>query len=371
MNGLISIIIPVYNSTLYLRRCLNSVLKQTLQSFEVVLVDDGSTDDSGAICDEYAEIYLRIKVYHIHNAGASHARKYGLNHMQGEYVTFVDSDDIVEDDYLERLYKAVNQYGVRIAACDQIKHQEGTDLIVDKSGEVMLLDNKAIQDRFFKYQFWGLGGKIYHKSVFEGVYFPEYTINEDYVVMAQLFNLQKQMAYVPMGLYHYMTHGDSLSHQKLSKRMFAEYYNKLWVRDFYAEKNPRYIENAEAQLTETCIKLIRCVSMEDKEKNYQKEKGDMQAYLRSNLFSIMFNPYLKMGLKFMLLKCMLSSWGDEKCPLMCFGVWFHEIQDDGFNSALHGPQQKNSHLWGTIRFVTHYVSILALHIEILCAVRTK
>ena len=109
-----------------------------------------------------------------------------------------------------------------------------------------------------------------------------------------------------MGLYHYMTHGDSLSHQKLSKRMFDEYYNKLWVRHFYAEKNPRYLKNAEAQLTETCIKLIRCVSMEDKEKNYQKEKGDMQAYLRSNLFSIMYNPFLKMGLKFMVLKCMLS-----------------------------------------------------------------
>ena len=200
----------------------------------------------------------------------------------------------------------MNQFGVKIAACDQIKHQEGTELIVDKSGKVMLLDEKPIHDRFFNYQFWGLGGKIYHKSVFEGVYFPEYTINEDYVVMAQLFNLQKQMAYVPMGLYHYMTHGDSLSHQKLSKRMFDEYYNKLWVRDFYAEKNPRYLKNAEAQLTETCIKLIRCVSMEDKEKNYQKEKGDMQAYLRSNLFSIMYNPFLKMGLKFMVLKCMLS-----------------------------------------------------------------
>lgn len=306
MNGLISIIIPVYNSTLYLRRCLNSVLKQTLQSFEVVLVDDGSTDDSGAICDEYAEIYRRIKVYHIHNAGASHARKYGLNHMQGEYVTFVDSDDIVEDDYLERLYKAMNQYGVSIAACDQIKHQEGTELIVDKSGEVMLLDEKAIHDRFFNYQFWGFGGKIYHRSVFENLYFPQYTINEDYVVMAQLFDRYEQVAYVPMGLYHYMTHRESLSHQKLSQRMFDEYYNKLWVKKFYAEKNPRYLKHAEAQLVETCIKLIRIVSVVDKENNYQKVKNEMQGFLRSNLLTIMNNPFLKIGLKFMALKYLWS-----------------------------------------------------------------
>lgn len=304
---MISIIIPVYNSSYYLSRCIECVFHQTYMDWELILVDDGSTDGSGEICDKVAERNCKkVHVIHQQNQGASVARKVGIEQSKGELLTFVDSDDIIEDDYLERLYNAMNQYGVKIAACDQIIHQEGTDLKVDKSVEVMLLDNKPIHDRFFNYQFWGFGGKIYHKSVFEGVYFPEYTINEDYVVMAQLFNLQKQMAYVPMGLYHYMTHGESLSHQKLSKRMFDEYYNKLWVRDFYAEKNPRYLKNAEAQLTETCIKLIRCVSMEDKEKNYQKEKGDMQAYLRSNLFSIMYNPFLKMGLKFMVLKCMLS-----------------------------------------------------------------
>lgn len=307
IGKMVSIIIPVYNSSQYLLRCIECVFNQTHTDWELMLIDDGSTDGSGVICDEVAENHRQnVHVIHQQNQGASIARRVGIDSSNGEWLTFIDSDDIVEDDYLERLCNAMNQYGVSIAACDQVKHQEGKKLHVDKSGEVMLLDEKPIHDRFFNYQFWGVGGKIYHKSVFEGVYFPEYTINEDYVVMAQLFNLQKQMAYVPMGLYHYMTHGDSLSHQKLSKRMFDEYYNKLWVRDFYAEKNPRYLKNAEAQLTETCIKLIRCVSMEDKEKNYQKEKGDMQAYLRSNLFSIMYNPFLKMGLKFMVLKCMLS-----------------------------------------------------------------
>ena len=303
---MISIVVPVYNCSLYLNRCIDCIHHQSYKDWELVLVDDGSTDGSGAICDEFVrKSEMKVHVIHQPNKGASVARLKGIECSRGDYLTFVDSDDIIEDDYLERLYKVMNQFVVKIAACDQIKHQEGTDLIVDKSGEVMLLDDKAIHDRFFKYQFWGFGGKIYHKSVFDQIYIPEYTINEDYVVMAQLFDRYKQMAYVPMGLYHYMTHGESLSHQKLSKRIFDEYYNKLWVRNFYAEKNPIYLKNAEAQLTETCIKLIRCVSMEDKEKNYQKEKGDMQAYLRSNLFSIMFNPFLKMGLKFMLLKWLL------------------------------------------------------------------
>lgn len=298
----ISVVIPVYNSVLYLRRCIDSVLGQTLQDLEIVLVDDGSTDDSGAICDEYAEKFQNIKVYHKQNQGASLARMFGLNSAQSDCVTFVDSDDMVEDDYLERLYNAMNQYGVKIAACDQIKHQEGTDLMVDKSGGAMLLDDKSLQDRFFKYQFWGFGGKIYHKSIFEGIYFPEYTINEDYVVMAQLFDRYKQMAYVPMGLYHYMTHGESLSHQKLSMRMFDEYYNKLWVRDFYKRVNPTYLKQAEAQLTETCIKLIRCVKQEDKKGQYVEVNNDMQRYLKSHICEILFNPYLKVGLKFETIK---------------------------------------------------------------------
>lgn len=298
----ISVIIPVYNSAPYLKRCIESVLRQTLLEWEIMLVDDGSTDESGAICDEYVENHANIRVYHKHNEGASLARKYGLSKVQGEYVTFVDSDDLVEEDYLERLYQAMKQYGTKIAACDQVKHQEGTDLVVDKSGEAVLLDDKALHDRFFKYQFWGFGGKIYHKSVFDGIYFPEYTINEDYVVMAQLFDRYKQMAYVPMGSYHYMLHGESLSHQKLSQRMFDEYYNKLWVKDFYRDNHSLYLRQAEAQLTETCIKLIRTVQKEDVDRVYREIETEMHHYIKNHIISILFNSHLKNGLKYEVLK---------------------------------------------------------------------
>ena len=299
---MVSIIIPVYNSVQFLERCVNCVANQTYKEWELILIDDGSTDGSGILCDEYAKEEARIKVYHQLNKGASLARKKGIELAQGEYLTFVDSDDIVEDDYLERLFDALQKFHVKIAACDQIKHQEGTDLKVDKSGEAMLLDDQAIHDRFFNYQFWGFWGKIYHKSVFEKIFFPKYTINEDYVVMAQLFDRYKQMAYVPMGLYHYMTHGESLSHQKLSRRMFDEYYNKLWVRDFYAQCNPKYLKNAEAQLTETCIKLIRTVKQEDVIGEYGEIGAEMQHYIKSHIVSILFNSHMKNGLKLQALK---------------------------------------------------------------------
>lgn len=295
---MVSVIVPVYNSASYLSRCLDSVISQTYVDIEVVLVDDGSTDDSGEICDRYAEKDARVCVYHQKNQGASIARKDGIIKAKGEWLSFVDSDDIVEIDYIERLFDAVKQFGTKMATCDQNQHKEGINILINKSSPSKLLGEKELHQRFFHYQFWGFWGKIYHRSVFDNIYFPQYTINEDYVVMAQLFDRYKQMAYVPIGLYHYIIHGESLSHQKLSSRMFDEYYNKLWAVDFYKKKNPVYIKQAEAQLTETCIKLLGKITST----TFQVEKQQMKQFLRGHMVSILFNPHLLLGLKVMALR---------------------------------------------------------------------
>ena len=101
VRGLISIIIPVFNAGKFLITCIDSILVQFYQDFELILVDDGSTDNSGAICDEYQRKDKRIKVFHTENHGVSHARNYGIEHAEGDYITFIDSDDYVNVDYLE------------------------------------------------------------------------------------------------------------------------------------------------------------------------------------------------------------------------------------------------------------------------------
>ena len=262
------------------------------------MIDDGSADESGRICDEYAEKDARFKVYHQKNQGASISRKNGIAKATGEWLTFVDSDDIVEEDYVERLFNAMQEEGVEIAACDQVQHMEGTTIAIDKTASTILLDEANLHQRFFHYQFWGFWGKIYHRSVFEGIYFPTYTINEDYVVMAQLFDKYQQMAYVPMGLYHYMVHAVSLSHQPLSLRMFDEYHNKRWVVDFYRAHRIQYVKNAEAQLAETCIKLTKPTESTA----FRAEQKMVRQFLRSHILRFLFNPYLAVPLKFMALK---------------------------------------------------------------------
>lgn len=294
----VSIITPVYNTASYLLRCIDSVLAQTYKNIEVILIDDGSTDGSGRICDDYARKYQNVIVCHIPNGGASLARRKGLELCRGEYVVFVDSDDVVEPDYIEQLWKAMQKHNTQIAACSMIKHKEGEAVVIDKQRDSSLLGYTELHERFFHYEFWGSGGKIYLKSLFDDVYFPEATVNEDYAVMAQLFHKCKRMAFVDIPLYHYLMHEGSLSNQTLSQRMMEEWTNKLWCYNYYKEHSPAWLKHAEAQTAETCCKLIAAIG---KEKTYRKEKAEMQSFLRQHFFSLLANKHLVLGLKCMLL----------------------------------------------------------------------
>ena len=121
---MISVIVPVYNVEKYLRACLESIVNQTYRDLEIILVDDGSTDSSGIICGEYAEKDARVKVIHKENGGASSARNAGLNIAQGEYITFVDSDDTIELDMIDCLLSSVREADVVICKARIVREGE-------------------------------------------------------------------------------------------------------------------------------------------------------------------------------------------------------------------------------------------------------
>ena len=131
MKEKISIIVPVYNVEAYLERCVESILKQTYTNFELLLINDGSTDQSGALCDQLASKNENIKVFHIKNAGVSNARNIGIQHSRGEWITFIDSDDFITPDYLETLISVVDSdesIGFSIARLHHIKNGQITEL---------------------------------------------------------------------------------------------------------------------------------------------------------------------------------------------------------------------------------------------------
>ena len=279
---LISIIIPVYNTEQYLRRCINSILAQNYYNLEIILIDDGSSDNSGAICDEYAGIHPNIVVYHKKNKGASLARKYGLDRANGEYICFVDSDDWISADYISMLYALIKQLNVNISACTIQRIKTG-DNIGNNTNTVYLsslLKYEELMPRFFKYEFWGFPGKLYKKSALSQITFPKATLSEDYLVMTPLFLKERQMAYTEAPLYFYEYHPNSLSHQKLSKRAFEEFENVKAVYELIKEQEPQYTDMALANVAETCIKLHLMVLHENDIIKYKHEYNDIHRFLK-------------------------------------------------------------------------------------------
>ena len=296
---LISVIVPVYNSSLYLKRCLESLLAQDYTSLEIILIDDGSTDESPQICDHFAEQYSNIKVKHIANRGASLARKIGLDEAQGFLLTFIDSDDYVQPNYLSSLYKALMQENTEIAGCGvlMLKNEDCLDSLefVDDS-KFCLLEGDKLMFRFFNYEFWGLPAALYKRDVFDSIYFPKATLSEDYFIKAQMFVRQCKMAYVDAPLYIYEKHEGSLSNTSLSMRAFDEFVNVRFVYELMQKKEPKYIGPALKNVVETCVKLILMGTASERI-NFKQQYQEIYLFLKGHVGDICDNSHLLFKVK--------------------------------------------------------------------------
>lgn len=288
----VSVIIPVYNSAPFLNRCLNSVLGQDFKDFEIILVDDGSTDGSGLICDEYAENYSCIKVFHKQNEGASFTRKYGLDKSEGKYITFVDSDDWVATNYISILYGLIQESCSGVSACGVKKVNVGeAPYFLTKDVSSQILEFEVLMPRFFKYEFWGFWGKMYLKDSLKDLDFPKETISEDYYVMVQLFNKERKLAYANVSLYYYEHHEGSLSNLKLSERRFEEFTNVKKVLVFTKKNIPAYKDYALANVVGTAVKLIM-LSIKGKNKEYLAEVITLRHFLVDNFWPMLLCRHL-------------------------------------------------------------------------------
>ena len=284
-----SLIIPIYNSIFWLQRCLDSVMEQSFHgSLEIILVDDGSADGSGAICDEYAARDTRIKVFHTENRGASLARRFGLEQAGGEYVTFVDSDDHVAPNYVSTLYEVLQKHNVNISACCVRRFKSSAEIKPEAVGGVTsVLEKDELLRRFFKYEFWGLWGGMYLRKYLLDINFPEATISEDYYVKAKLFQKEPRMAYTTAPLYYYEYHENSLSHQPLSKKAFEEFENVKGVFDFVVKEMPDFTDYALSNVVETVVKLLRLIK-KDTSASFLSEKRMLQEFLIAHKKEIAF-----------------------------------------------------------------------------------
>ena len=231
-TDVISIIVPVYNMEQYLERCMRSILDQTYQRLEIILVDDGSTDRSPQLCDAYAKKDSRIKVVHKTNGGLSDARNAGLEIATGTYIGYVDSDDWIELDMYERMYKACVENGAQLAACRYVsehsaehayqhskEEKSGTDSVVALSREELLRIYLCGHDSYVIYN--SVWSKLFHRDLVKNILFPKGRNSEDIMYTTRAFCRLEKAVYIDAGLYHYVLDREgSIMNVATGERMF-------------------------------------------------------------------------------------------------------------------------------------------------------
>ena len=209
----ISVIVPVYKAEAYLCRCVDSLLAQTFLDFEVLLVDDGSPDRSGEICDEYARKDRRVRVFHKENGGVSSARQCGMDHAQGEYTIHADPDDWVEPTMLEELYKKAKEEDADMVICDFYEERKNKTVYIRQ--QPSSLDHETVLCELFQQLHGSCWNKLVRRACYKEseVRFPEeLSYCEDLFVNTCLLSHSMVVVYLPKAFYHYdqYSNGESL-----------------------------------------------------------------------------------------------------------------------------------------------------------------
>lgn len=214
MNDLISVIIPIYNVEKYLKKCIDSVLMQSYENLQIILVDDGSTDGSSKICDEYAKFDNRILVIHKKNGGLSSARNAGLKEARGNYITFLDSDDYVNATVYQELYMALQKRKDRIA-CTNFRRVDEAGKIYDKidphSNMEILSNIQYLRELLLHIGDTSTCTKLFPKEVLKDKFFNEDKLNEDFLFMVDLITCFKEIVYTGSVGYFYLIRENSIS----------------------------------------------------------------------------------------------------------------------------------------------------------------
>ena len=311
MGEKISVIVPVYNVEAYLERCVESILQQTYAHFELILINDGSTDSSGQICDRLASQYENIKVYHIENAGVSNARNMGIQLATGSWVTFIDSDDFVTQDYLATLASAVEglNVGFVIAPLHHIKNGIVTD-IPPHSGKTELWSTEETMKELLmttRTSFFPVA-KLFKRNLLADEKFnTNYHLAEDALFLTELLlKTRCSSVFIDKPVYYY-DHREGSATTSVNQHVFdtIEVYKQIIAQVSQAFPNLKYeLINRECWSYITVYDKIIFTSREE----YQKEKAELRTWIVQHRREIWKDAYFTTFRKVAILSLVISPW---------------------------------------------------------------
>lgn len=307
----ISIIVPIYNAEQYLKECIDSIIAQTFMDFELILVNDGSTDNCGRICDEYASKDKRIKVIHKENGGVSDARNKGLEISEGDYIGFVDSDDWIENNMYEILYKLCLDTKSDISIC-RIKRGfgpcEGEDIhIFDGLIVIKNLYNGQLPD-------FSVCNKLFSKKVLENIKFPKNRRYEDAAILYLVYHKAKSIAYINKPLYRYIDRGASFTRSEFSDRRFDIIPNYYETYNFMKLNYPEVSEMVNNIFLTTLSVMVVDIVREKNVLRKYKYISKISLEVRKNFEVIFANNLISVKRKF---TAIILGW----CPLLALSYY--------------------------------------------------
>ena len=314
-DTLISVIIPIYNVEKYIKQCIESVLKQTYKKIEIILVDDGSPDQCGEICDEYVKRDERIRVIHKKNGGLSDARNKGLEMSSGEYVIFIDSDDYIAPTMIEKLFLACEKFDAQIATCF-FERVEGKHETREKQSELQLVTKRRYGGKELLVSLYSTTNspiafvawnKLYKKDLFlsNNIRYPVGKYHEDTFTTYKLIYMSTYVVVINEILYFYRVRPESITTEAFTMK-------RLDCLEAMAEETDFYESNDEKDLlgmaiNQYCYSAIKLYHMAKKAKNlYRKEEcliriySDYKKFWKTNSKKVKMNVLKKLIYQFFL-----------------------------------------------------------------------
>lgn len=302
-EALVSVIIPVYNVEKYLKKCVDSVLNQTYRNLDIILVDDGSTDLSGKMCDELGIDDKRVTVIHKQNGGLSDARNAGLNVARGEYYAFVDSDDYISSDMIEIMVNSARENSCEIAICNMVRFSE--------SGESALFYHPVAQkqillgeNRFKTLKQPSVCNKLFKASLFQNIRFPKEKYYEDTFVYHELLYRAKCVVLTGSNSYWYLERSDSIVGSPKYTSRYFDFIEAVWKRaEFLIENNVKsYGEEACLSLYAAFSSAVKYIKRDRKNKQNFKIAREQYNFAYTVLMKQNNSISLKQKIRLFLLK---------------------------------------------------------------------
>ncbi len=287
---LISIIVPVYKVEKYLNKCIESILNQTYKNLEIFLIDDGSPDRCGEICDEYAKKDYRVKVIHKDNGGQGSARNCALRVLKGQYIMFVDSDDWVSNDIVESLYNAMADNECDISTSGYFNVIDGVVYSTSHANKKTISFDKIQALRTYyerKTLHPAPWGKLYKTEIWKDVFFPENVFREDEYIFYKILERAKKVFHIGEAKYYYNIREGSAEHSKFALRNLVSNESIDRQYEFISKKYPELQQLVWDCRIETRIRQIHDMSVWGVSRKYKSEFEEMLQFIKDN------KPYSK------------------------------------------------------------------------------